>query len=118
MLGTSYWIHHAGYVMLGTSCWVHHAGYIKVSLPALVHSRLLVVYTYYMGVISIEICQALFSCKPCMYANLVPSLSARQIFIAYSMKNRRGKSGSKRHDDACRNVTNLTSRISPARAPP
>ena len=44
--------------------------------------------------------------------SLVPSLSARQIFIAYSMKNRRGKSGSKRHDDACRNVTNLTSRIS------
>ena len=38
-------------------------------------------------------------------SNLVPSLSARQIFIAYSMKNRRGKSGSKRHDDACRNVT-------------
>ena len=36
---------------------------------------------------------------------LVPSLSARQIFIAYSMKNRQGKSGSKRHDDACRNVT-------------
>ena len=33
------------------------------------------------------------------------SLSARQIFIAYSKKNRRGKSGSKRHDDACRNVT-------------
>ena len=44
--------------------------------------------------------------------SLVPSLSARQIFIAYSMKNRRGKSGSKRHDDACRNVTNLTSLIS------
>ena len=44
--------------------------------------------------------------------SLVPSLSARQILIAYSMKNRRGKSGSKRHDDACRNVTNLTSRIS------
>ena len=38
-------------------------------------------------------------------SSLVPSLSARQIFIAYSMKNRRGKSGSKRHDDACRNVT-------------
>ena len=37
--------------------------------------------------------------------SLVPSLSARQIFIPYSMKNRRGKSGSKRHDDACRNVT-------------
>ena len=37
--------------------------------------------------------------------SLVPSLSARQIFIAYSMKNRRGKSGSKRHDDACPNVT-------------
>ena len=37
--------------------------------------------------------------------SLVPSLSARQIFIAYSMKNRRGKSGSKRHDDACRIVT-------------
>ena len=44
--------------------------------------------------------------------SLVPSLSARQIFIAYSMKNRRGKSGSKRHADVCRNVTNLTSRIS------
>ena len=38
-------------------------------------------------------------------ASLVPSLSARQMFIAYSMKNRRGKSGSKRHDAACRNVT-------------
>ena len=25
------------------------------------------------------------------YVSLVPSLSARQIFIAYSMKNRRGK---------------------------
>ena len=37
--------------------------------------------------------------------SLVPSLSARQIFIACSMKNRRGKSGSKRHNDACRNVT-------------
>ena len=39
--------------------------------------------------------------------SLVPSLSASQIFIAYSMKNRRGKSGSKRHDDACRNVTKV-----------
>ena len=39
------------------------------------------------------------------HLSLVPSLSARQIFIAYSMKNRRGKSGRKRHDDACRNVT-------------
>ena len=44
--------------------------------------------------------------------SLVPSLSAPQIFIAYSMKNRRRKSGRKRHDDACRNVTNLTSWIS------
>ena len=44
--------------------------------------------------------------------NLVPSLSAPPIIIAYSMKNRGGKSGRKCHDDACRNVTNLTSRIS------
>ena len=29
------------------------------------------------------------------YTSLVPSLSSRQIFITYSMKNRRGKSGSK-----------------------
>ena len=38
-------------------------------------------------------------------SSLVPSLSAPQIFIAYSMKNRGGKSGHKRHDDACCNVT-------------
>ena len=44
--------------------------------------------------------------------SLVPSLSAPQIFIAYSMKNWGVKSGWKSHDDACRNVTNLTSRIS------
>ena len=44
--------------------------------------------------------------------SLVPSLSAPQIFIACSMKNRWGKSGRKRHDGVCRNVTNLTSRIS------
>ena len=33
-------------------------------------------------------------------------------FLAYSIKNRGGKSGRKCHDDACRNVTNLTSQIS------
>ena len=38
-------------------------------------------------------------------SSLVPSLSAPQIFIAYSMTNQRGKSRRKRHDDACRNVT-------------
>ena len=37
--------------------------------------------------------------------SLVHSLSTRQILITYSMKNRLGKSGSKHHDDACRNVT-------------
>ena len=37
--------------------------------------------------------------------SLVPSLSTPQIFIAYSMKNQGGKSGRKRHDDACCNVT-------------
>ena len=49
-----------------------------------------------------------FSCFVALYrsmtlrsASLVPSLSAPQIFIAYSMKSRGGKSGRKRHDDAC-----------------
>ena len=37
--------------------------------------------------------------------SLIPSLSEPQIFIAYSMKNRGGKSGRKCHDDVCRNVT-------------
>ena len=46
------------------------------------------------------------------YSNVVPSLSAHQIFIAYSMKNRWGKSGSKRQDAASRDVTNVTSQIS------
>ena len=32
--------------------------------------------------------------------SIVPSLSVPQIFIAYSMKNRGGKSGRKRHYDA------------------
>ena len=36
--------------------------------------------------------------------SLVPSLSAPQIFIAYSMKNRGGKYGRIRHDNASRNV--------------
>ena len=42
---------------------------------------------------------------PTLFTGQRYSLSTRQIFIAYGMKNRRGKSGSKRHDDACRNVT-------------
>ena len=38
--------------------------------------------------------------------SLVPSLSTPWIFITYCMKiNRGGKSGRKRYDDACRNVT-------------
>ena len=54
-------------------------------------------------------------------SSLVPSLSAPQIIIAYSLVwLGRGRvwepdylqSGRKRNDDACRNVTNLTSRIS------
>ena len=34
--------------------------------------------------------------------------SAPQIFIAYRMKNQGGKSGRKRHDDACHNVTEVS----------
>ena len=42
---------------------------------------------------------------------LVPSLSARHIFIAYSMKNRQGKSGSKRHGSVTRCLFNLVNVI-------
>ena len=74
--------------------------------------------SYHVDVVSLLWCTVKFyvkklqTCHVQGMGSLVPSLSASQIFIAYSMKNRRGKSGSKRHDDACRNVTNLTSRIS------
>ena len=46
------------------------------------------------------------------HSSLVPSLSAPQIFIAYSMKNQGGKSGRKRHYDACRNVTEASHVVS------